>query len=579
MAIWGKWAAATALSLVVFIVALAACSGDADTMVLAPNGMDASDASAMTTGDAAADAKGNVGGTAAPVGFAPAAGVYASSITVSLFSATPDAVIYYTRDGSDPTESSLRYDASTAVPLSTSTTLKAIAVHAGLAPSPVTSAVYAFLPPPPEVAPVTFNPPSRNIPAAGLDVSLATTTAGATIHYTLDGTDPTATSPVFVDGAPIKLSPSAAVPIKAFAAKDGYTNSPVTLAVYGVDPPTSVDPPIFSPVAGTYASTVSLVITSTTPNAVIYFTLDGSDPTTASSPYSNPLTISTTTTVKAIATLTGLPNSTVSTATYTIKPTVADVTFAPPEGTYSNPLSVTLSTTTPGATIFYTLDGSTPTSNSVVYSTPIAITATTTVRAFAAHAGMTSSAITQAVYTFPPPSQTVALVSFAPPGGTFNNPVAVGMSTTTSGATIYYTVDGSKPTVQLGAQYVPGSPVAIDAPTGGGPLTLKAFAKKSGFNDSSVTTELYSFKVADVQFSPAPGPTPMPGAITLTTNTASSPTALVKIYYTLNGSTPTTSSTLYTAPINLAADTTIRAIAVKPNYASSEVVTGVYTAQ
>ena len=90
--------------------------------------------------------------------------------------------------------------------------------------------------------------------------------------------------------------------------------------------PGTVATPTFSPVAGTYSSTQTVTISTTTPLAVLCYTTDGSTPTEVShlcsggttSTYSTPLTVSTTQTVKAIGTLATYTDSTVASATYTI---------------------------------------------------------------------------------------------------------------------------------------------------------------------------------------------------------------------------------------------------------------------
>ena len=78
---------------------------------------------------------------------------------------------------------------------------------------------------------------------------------------------------------------------------------------------------------------------------------------------------------------------------------VATPTFSPAAGTYTEAQNVAISCTTAGATIHYTLDGSTPTANSATYSTPIAISETTTVKAMAVKTGMTNSNVATATYT------------------------------------------------------------------------------------------------------------------------------------------------------------------------------------
>ncbi len=76
--------------------------------------------------------------------------------------------------------------------------------------------------------------------------------------------------------------------------------------------------PTFSPVGGTYMTEQSVTISCETANAAIYYTLDGSDPTENSTLYSAPITVSETTTIKAIAVASGYDNSTIAEATYTI---------------------------------------------------------------------------------------------------------------------------------------------------------------------------------------------------------------------------------------------------------------------
>jgi hypothetical protein len=162
---------------------------------------------------------------AAPV-FTPASGTYTTSKQVTLASATPGAVIYYTTNGTAPTASSVKYTGaitvSAAVPLTE--TIQAIAVVSGVAPSSAASATYTMTPP---AAAPTFTPAAGTY-ASAQTVTLASATPSAVVYYTTNGTAPTASSTKYT--AAIKVS--ATQTIKAIAVASGYANSAVATAAY-----------------------------------------------------------------------------------------------------------------------------------------------------------------------------------------------------------------------------------------------------------------------------------------------------------------------------------------------------------
>ncbi len=84
---------------------------------------------------------------------------------------------------------------------------------------------------------------------------------------------------------------------------------------------------------------------------------------------------------------------------------VASPTFSPAPGTYTGTQSVALASTTPGATIHYTTDGSEPTAASPVYAGPVSVANNTTIRALARAPGAPDSALTAGGYNIqaPPP--------------------------------------------------------------------------------------------------------------------------------------------------------------------------------
>ncbi|MFL6307325.1 MAG: chitobiase/beta-hexosaminidase C-terminal domain-containing protein [Candidatus Sulfotelmatobacter sp.] len=89
-------------------------------------------------------------------------------------------------------------------------------------------------------------------------------------------------------------------------------------------------------------------------------------------------------------------------------PLAAKPTFSPAAGTYSSPQMVTISDTTPNVTIYYTTDGTIPTTSSAVYSGPISVGANETVEALVVEPNYLESAISSASYV-------IALVGIGPP--------------------------------------------------------------------------------------------------------------------------------------------------------------------
>jgi hypothetical protein len=109
--------------------------------------------------------------------------------------------------------------------------------------------------------------------------------------------------------------------IRAFASAAGYQDSPIVVGTYQIEAASATATPTFSPASGTtFSSTLSVSIADTTPSATIYYTTDGSTPTTSSHLYSAPFTVTATTTVHAIATASGFTQSATGSATYTVSP-------------------------------------------------------------------------------------------------------------------------------------------------------------------------------------------------------------------------------------------------------------------
>ncbi|WP_109485818.1 chitobiase/beta-hexosaminidase C-terminal domain-containing protein [Occallatibacter savannae] len=156
--------------------------------------------------------------------------------------------------------------------------------------------------------------------------------------------------------------------------------------------------PVISPNGGAFTTAQSVTLTSSTPSAAIYYTLDGSTPTPASTSYTGAISVSTDATLKAIASAPGYVQSSISAASFTFSSQTAPVTFSPGGGTYGSAQNVMLSDADSNAKIYYTADGSTPSASSALYSGPIQVTVSQTIKAIAIDPNLQNSNISSGAY-------------------------------------------------------------------------------------------------------------------------------------------------------------------------------------
>jgi len=183
---------------------------------------------------------------------------------------------------------------------------------------------------------------------------------------------------------------------------------------------------------------------------------------------------------------------------------VATPTMDPASGTYSQDISVAISTTTAGAIIYYTTDGSDPTPTSTLYSAPIDVIGNgtqMTIKAIAVMTDMTDSAIATESYTIN--YFQVSTPSIFPPSGAIISGTQVTVTCLTPGADIYYTTNGSTPD-QTSPLYDPSNPPTVTTA-----ITFSAKAFKTGFTDSDTATEIYTIQKLVSHFA---GPNGGPGA-------------------------------------------------------------------
>ncbi len=321
--------------------------------------------------------------------------------------------------------------------------------------------------------------------------------------------------------------------------------------------------------------------------------------------------------------------------------TVATPTFSPAGGTYYEPQTVSINCNTEGATIYYTTDGTEPTTESSVYSSPLVIANSTTVKAIACKEGMENSNVATAEYniiiglvtifdqdwegemngwTFVNVSGSAewSIESYNNNHYAYINGYGTGANvdwcispafnlneysntvltfTTAKNYTgpdleVYFSndYDGSNPetatwtpltcTLSSGSwTWTPSGDISLDGFSGnnchiGFKYTSTEFQAAweidninlTGFENSGTTT------VATPTFSPAGGTYYEPQTVSINCNTEGA-----TIYYTTDGTEPTTESSVYSSPISVSTTTTIKAMAVKEGLDNSAVSVATYT--
>lgn len=521
-------------------------------------------------------------------------------------------------------------------------------------------------------------------PASGsqsfpLTVNLSTAGRNTSVYYTTDGSTPVpGQGSTQLYSAPFALSSAGTVKAvgmwgvppqpTSYAAPYGYVPSSVTTATYsgGGGTPTAAAP-TFSPVAGSYSSAQSVSLASTTPSATINYCINCT-PTTSSSTYTSPISVSSSETINAITSAIGFLQSAVSSATYAITApgAVATPTFSPNGGPYTGTQSVTASTSTSGATLFCTTNGTTPTTSSPVYSGAFTLTSspsTTTIQCIGTAPGSTQSAVGSATFTYtlylgnnqanfnfqtyangyactyavtgtnlggytvnscvinqfggnvasgantdcavitaptPTTEATSALChgTWTNPSGTGTTAGSIAMSgcgTLAASSAVWIctnTNDASNPSSYGGwncggtcsTTSVPTSnngtyAGAIQNVSGGVPYgQFTGFPASMTLVPSGQFSQYLTLSAVGTPTASAPSYSPAGGTYTTAqTVTLSSSTSGATIYFTTDGTTPSTGSTRYTAPINVAGTTTVQSIAVAGGFSNSPVSSATYT--
>jgi len=153
-------------------------------------------------------------------------------------------------------------------------------------------------------------------------------------------------------------------------------------------------------------------------------------------------------------------------------PQAAPPTFSEPGAIYTSTQTVSLADATSDATIYYTLDGTTPTSRSTKYATALSISKTTTVKAIAEAAGSLNSAVASATYSILK-AQTIAFTPPATPVTYGFKPITLSASAT-SGLAVKFSVVSGPATVSGSTLTITGAGTVVVAANQSGNATFAA---------------------------------------------------------------------------------------------------------
>jgi chitobiase/beta-hexosaminidase-like protein/uncharacterized protein DUF6298/collagenase-like protein with putative collagen-binding domain len=305
---------------------------------------------------------------------------------------------------------------------------------------------------------------------------------------------------------------------------------------------TTVSTPTITPNGAAFAGSISVSLASTTAGATIFYSTDGSSPTQSSKRYSGPITISTDALLKAKAFKNNAnPSSEASawfskTGDFTLNnsgnvsvvagSSITNSISASLSSGSTQAVSFSVSGLPSGAAGSFSSTSCNPTCSTVL---TITTSGSTPMGNFLVTINATGGGITRTTgftltVTAPTVVSTVATPTITPNGGSFAGSVSVTMATTTSGASIYYTTDGSSPT-QSSNLYTAAITLTTSA-------VIKAKAFESGYNPSGE---------ASASFAISPSPTSL-GALYVTWEAASDNADGFTIQRLVNGLVDTTSS-------------------------------------
>ena len=342
--------------------------------------------------------------TTAAVTFTPVPGSYTNAQSVQLTDTTPGAVIYYTTNGSPATTNSAVY--STALNVSATTTINAIAAAPGYATGADTSGTYTIgtttatnvnLAAVANVYGIAVN--AATVPGTGLDGSgnayssalLGASLTWSGVSFTL-GTPETLDA---VNNATVTLPAGTFSKLYMLATGVNGNQANQSFIVTYTDGTTTT----FTQSLSDWFTPQGYVGESTAQTDAYRLTPNGTSGAGPFYVYGYTFALNGAKTVKSFTLPKNANVVVLGVILQTAVPTTAAVTFTPAPGSFTTAQSVQLTDTTPGAVIYYTTNGSPPTTNSSVYSAALNVATTTTINAIAAAPSYATSALTSGTYT------------------------------------------------------------------------------------------------------------------------------------------------------------------------------------
>jgi hypothetical protein len=349
---------------------------------------------------------------------------------------------------------------------------------------------------------ITINAASASLASASVSFSVSGLPQGASASFSRQSCEPTCSTLITIQTAVSTPIGSATVVVKGQNSQTQKTTSfNLDVTVPPVKAPTeTVSAPTISPNGGEYTDSVLVTLQTSTSGSSIHYTTDGTSPTQSSQQYSDPFTVTTTTLVKAKAFKTGANSSAESSAWFSKKnrfdfSTANTGNKAVTAGSsVTNVISISLVSGSAQAVSFSVSGLPTGTSGSFSSasctpscSTILTVNTTSSTPAgnFPISVRVTAGSLTKTTsFSLVVSLPTAAAPTFSPNGGSFTGSVSVTLQTATSGASTYYTTNGSTPT-QSSTPYSGAITLSSSA-------TIKAIAVKTGYNASTVASAAFT---------------------------------------------------------------------------------------